>query len=590
MTSTIERATDPVGSVRPERALEPRSPDPEPGARQPVASTGSIADQDRQHRGPIDPRLLRRAKPVRRLLFVQSVLGTLSSLTVVLLAWFIAYGVGAAFDTGRISPLVQAVPWLAAAFLARGLLAWLTDLVAVRASIAVKSQLRREVMESYLVPTPGQPDHGTVSTLISTGLDDLDGYFAKYLPQLVLAITVPLVIGIAIATQDLLSAMIIALTLPLIPIFMILVGWTTEKLTGRRWRVQARLAHHFADLIAGLPTLRAFGRAKAQVEGLRRSGEANRVETLATLRIALLSALVLELLATLSVAMVAVVIGLRVITGSVDLTTSLFVLILAPEAYLPLRKVGTHYHDAANGAAAARAALDLIESGPARAAGTEEVPAGPITVTAIGLRFGYSDRTPVLDGVDLSVPAGRLTCLVGPSGGGKSTLLSMIMGWTRPDTGELMINNRDLSRIDPNALRQSIAWVGQDPALVRGTVADNVRLGWPDASGGQVAEALTAAGVDLDPNRPLLPPDGGLSAGELRRLALARAWLRVRYQGARLLILDEPTAGLDEDTELDALTTIRRLGVTTLLVSHRPAVLAAADRVVQIPRPKESSR
>lgn len=153
-----------------------------------------------------------------------------------------------------------------------------------------------------------------------------------------------------------------------------------------------------------------------------------------------------------------------------------------------------------------------------------------------------------------------------------------------------MINNRDLSRIDPNALRQSIAWVGQDPALVRGTVADNVRLGWPDASGGQVAEALTAAGVDLDPNRPLLPPDGGLSAGELRRLALARAWLRVRYQGARLLILDEPTAGLDEDTELDALTTIRRLGVTTLLVSHRPAVLAAADRVVQIPRPKESSR
>ena len=524
---------------------------------------------------------------MRRLLVLQALLGTVSSLSVVLIAWFIAYGVGRAFDTGRLQPLVRVAPWLAGVFLVRGMLSWVSDLVSVRSSVAVKSQLRREVMESYLVPSPGQPDHGTVSTLISTGLDDLDGYFAKYLPQLVLAVTVPLVIGTAIAARDLLSAVIIAATLPLIPIFMILVGWTTERLTGRRWQVQARLAHHFADLLAGLPTLRAFGRARAQAEGLRRSGEANRVGTLSTLRVALLSALVLELLATLSVAIVAVVIGLRVIGGGVDLTTSLFVLILAPEAYLPLRKVGSHYHDAANGAAAARAALDLIDAAPAQPAGTEDVPNGPIAVAATGIRFGYSDSEPVLDGVDLHVPAGRLTCLAGPSGGGKSTLLSMIMGWTRPDAGEVLINDLDIGRIRTRALREAIAWVGQEPALISGTVADNVRLGWPAADRHQVVEALIAAGVDLDPERLLSPPDGGLSAGELRRLALARAWLRVRHGGARLLILDEPTAGLDEDTELDALDTIRRLEVTALLVSHRPAVLAEADRVIHISALKE---
>ncbi|WP_228265987.1 thiol reductant ABC exporter subunit CydD [Microlunatus elymi] len=523
------------------------------------------------------------------MLILQTIIGTASSLTVVLIAWFIAYGVGSAFDSGRPQPLVEVAPWLAAAFVARGLLSWLSDLAAVRASIAVKAQLRRDVMQAYLVPSAGQPDHGTVTTLISSGLDDLDGYFAKYLPQLVLAVTVPLVIGIAIAVQDLLSAVIIAGTLPLIPIFMILIGWTTQKLTGRRWRVQARLAHHFADLIAGLPTLRAFGRAKAQAEGLRRSGEANRVETLATLRIALLSALVLELLATLSVAIVAVVIGLRVISGSVDLTTSLFVLILAPEAYLPLRKVGSHYHDAANGAAAARAALDLIDAAPEPSVGEDELPAGPLTVTVAGVGFAYPGAAPVLDSVDLIAPARRLTCLTGPSGGGKSTLLSMIMGWTRPDAGRLMINDRDLARIRPDALRNAIAWVGQNPALVTGTVADNVRMGRPSASLVQVKRAMAAAGVDLDPDRRLQPPDGMLSAGELRRLALARAWLRVRYGGARLMILDEPTAGLDEQTELDALATIRRLGVTALVVSHRPAVLASADEVIQLTGPGTGS-
>ena len=540
----------------------------------------------RDRRGPLDPRLVRRASAVRRQLVLTSLSGTLSAGSIVAIAWFIAYGVGLGFDRHSVAPILASAPWLAAAFVARGVLSWLSDLVAVRTSAAVKSQLRREVAEAYLRPDIDQPDRGTVITLITTGLDDLDGYFARYLPQLVLAVTVPMVIGIAIAFQDLLSAVIIALTLPLIPIFMALVGWATEKLTGRRWRVQARLSHHFVDLIAGLPTLRAFGRAKGQAEGLRRSGEANRVETMATLRVALLSALVLELLATLSVAIVAVVIGLRVIAVHVDLQTSLFVLVLAPEAYLPLRKVGVHYHDAAAGAAAAQAALDLIEKGSsATSAPSGTLPEGPLEVELrdVGYRFP-GQSSPILQRIDFIAPVGDVTVLWGASGSGKSTLLRMITGWALPTTGQIMINGTDLRRVDRSALQQSVAWVGQEPTLVRGSVADNVRLGLPTASDAQVRRALFAAGVDLDPDRRV--DEGiGLSAGELRRVALARAWLRIRYGTGRLMLLDEPTAGLDEGTELDAIAMIKDLGVTAIVVSHRPAVLAAADHVVSIGEP-----
>jgi thiol reductant ABC exporter CydD subunit len=532
---------------------------------------------------------LRRAAPVRWLLAVQTLLGTLTAFTIVAVAGCIGYGVGGAFDRHSIAPVLAVTPWLATAFVTRGLLAWLSDLVAVRAAVAVKSQLRREITEAYLRPGESQPDHGTVTTLISTGLDDLDGYFSRYLPQLVLAVTAPTVIGIAIATQDWLSAVIILATMPLIPIFMILVGWTTQDQTSRRWRVQARLAHHFADLVAGLPTLRAFGRARAQTEGLRRSGAAHQRETMGTLRIALLSALVLELLTTLSVAIVAVVIGVRVIAGDVSLSTSLFVLVLAPEAYLPLRKVGVHYHDAANGAAAARAALDLIErspqTSPVAARPTPGVPA--ITLDSVGF---HRNGRPILDGVDATIPRGSLTCLVGPSGSGKSTLLMILMGWLRPSVGSLRWDAVDLADLDPEAVRRQIAWVGQEPAMVASTaetagasIADTVRLGFPAADDDAVRAALRSAGVHLDPDRILNVDDAGnLSGGERRRVALARAVLRVRQGGAGLMILDEPTAGLDPATELEAIELIKRLGVTALVVSHRPAVIDAADQVIDL--------
>lgn len=314
--------------------------------------------------GPIDPRLLKRARATRTYLGAGIAVGSLTAVATLGQAWLISQSVADIVGTRTLATLGWAVGGLAAVFGVKAILTWAGEWLGHRAAAAVKSQLRRDLMAARLarpVDSPGST--AGLITLVTQGLDALDGYFSKYLPQLALAVTVPLVVGVAILGADLTSALIVALTLPLIPVFMALVGWTTETLTKRRWKVQTRLAGHFADLVAGLPTLQVFGRAKAQAEGLRRSEAAHRSETMRTLRISFLSALVLELLSTLSVAVIAVTVGFRVLYGDLDLATALFVLILAPEAYLPVRQVGVHYHDAADGIAAADAAFALINAG-----------------------------------------------------------------------------------------------------------------------------------------------------------------------------------------------------------------------------------
>lgn len=392
-------------------------------------------------------------------------------------------------------------------------------------------------------------------------------------------------VGVAILSADWVSAVVVALTLPLIPVFMVLVGWMTQTLVGRRWRVQSRLGHHFADVVAGLPTLQVFGRARAQAEGLRRTGEAHRRETMAALRVSFLSALVLELLATLSVAVVAVGVGLRVVEGHLDLAAALFVLILAPEAYLPLRQVGTHYHDSADGLAAAEQAFTLLDAAAPRAGAVEPVPdLGTSTVELVGVGVRYPrNAADSLSELDLVLAPAEVVGLSGPSGAGKSTALALVLGLARPTTGRVLVGGRDLAVLDPEGWRAQLAWVPQQPALLKGTVGSNVALGAPDAPRQRVREALDCAGApELDLDQEVEAGSEGLSAGEIRRVALARALLRVQCGGAQLLLVDEPTAGLDADSEAAAIAGLRRLGVGALVVSHRPAVLAAADRVVRL--------
>ncbi len=536
--------------------------------------------------GPVDPRLWHRTRATRRYLFAAAAVGTATALVIVAQAWLISRAIGGVFDARDASPALRIAPALAAVFLGRALLSWLSALLAARAAAAVKSEFRREIVAARL----RQPTAGGSAGLIMTvteGLDALDGYFGRYLPQLILAVTVPAVVGAAIWAADWVSALVVALTLPLIPLFMILVGWMTRTVVGRRWRVQQRLAHHFADLVAGLPTLQVFGRARAQAEALRRTGEAHRRETMSALRVSFLSSLVLELLATLSVAVVAVGIGLRVVDDQLTLTTALFVLILAPEAYLPLRQVGSQFHDSADGLAAAEQAFTLIDTQPAVTGPGRTPPdlvGSTVELAGVSARHPGAERD-ALTGMDLVIGPGEIVALSGPSGTGKSTAVATVLGFLAPTAGRILVGGVDVADLDPEQWRARLAWVPQQPALLAGTVAENVALGAPAASRQRIRQALSAAGApDLALDQRIEPGTEGLSAGEIRRVALARALLRVDCGGGELLVMDEPTAGLDAATELAAIAGVRAAGVAALVVSHRPAVLAAADRVVELSR------
>ncbi|GHF73156.1 ABC transporter [Streptomyces griseosporeus] len=470
----------------------------------------------------------------------------------------------------------------------RALVAWFTELAAHRASAAVKSELRGRLLERASRLGPGWLSGqrtGSLVTLATRGIDALDDYFSRYLPQLGLAVVVPVAVLARIVTEDWVSAAIIVATLPLIPVFMVLIGWATQARMDRQWRLLSRLSGHFLDVVAGLPTLKVFGRAKAQAESIRRITGEYRQATLRTLRIAFLSSFALELLSTLSVALVAVTIGMRLVHGEMDLYDGLVVLVLAPEAYLPLRQVGAQYHAAAEGLAAAEEIFAVLEA-PLPESGTAAVPTGGIAVEGVTVRYPGRSADAVTK-ASFSVEPGETVALVGPSGAGKSTLLHVLLGFVRPAEGRVRIGGADLADLDLEQWRSRIAWVPQRPHLYAGTIAENIRLARPDADDTAVRQALADAGalefVDALPEgaRTVLGEDGaGLSAGQRQRLALARAFLADRP----VLLLDEPTAALDGRTEAEVVEAVRRLAVgrTVLLVVHRPALLAAADRVVRL--------
>ncbi|MFD8746078.1 thiol reductant ABC exporter subunit CydD [Streptomyces sp. NPDC059616] len=539
---------------------------------------------------PIDPRLLRYARATRLFLAAVVALGVVGAALVIAQAILIAEVVVGGFEDGlTVSGLRTPLILLAAVALGRALVAWLTELAAYRASAAVKSELRGRLLERAAALGPGWLSGqrtGSLVALATRGVDALDDYFARYLPQLGLAVVVPVAVLARIVTEDWVSAAIIVVTLPLIPLFMILIGWATQSRMDRQWRLLSRLSGHFLDVVAGLPTLKVFGRAKAQAESIRTITSQYRRATLRTLRIAFLSSFALELLATLSVALVAVTIGMRLVHGELDLYTGLVVLILAPEAYLPIRQVGAQYHAAAEGLSAAEEIFAVLETEP-RQAGTADVPAS-LRLELEGVTVRHEGRTePSLSEASLVVDEGETVALVGPSGVGKSTLLDVVLGFTAPDEGRVRIGGADLATLAPERWRERIAWVPQRPYLFAGTIAENVRLARPDADDSAVTAALRDAGAHdfvaelPDGARTLIGEDGaGLSAGQRQRLALARAFLADRP----LLLLDEPTASLDGETEAGIVEAVRRLSVgrTVLLVVHRPALLSVADRVVTL--------
>jgi len=548
------------------------------------------------------------ATGVRTLLVISVGLAVLSAVAVITQAVLLAGILADVIIGGAGLPdVADRLIALAAVIAVRAGLAWASEEIAKRSAVSVTAGLRRDLLRKAATLGPrwrSGENSGELSVLATTGVDSLHDYVARYLPQLVLSVLIPLIMLGYLFTADLTSAIIVALTLPLIPLFMALVGWYTDRQTKAKWESLSRLAGHFADVIAGLPTLKVFGRAKAQAASVRRVTEDYRKTSMVTLRVAFLSSMVLELLASLSVALVAVAIGLRLVYGDMTLQVGLAVLILAPEAYLPLRQLGTQFHAAADGVAATAKVLAVLETPVAPPGTRTDLPAVPglrlesVTVGTPGERGAVGPLT-------VRLPAGRITVIVGPSGIGKTTLLHLLAGMLGPDSGRVLVEgatgNRggsgpdggalvpdiDLADVDPGAWRSRLSWAGQGAALQAGSIRDNLALGNDGVDDAALRAAMVWADADafvdsMDQgwNSPLGEGGSGISQGQRQRLSLARALARP----SSVLLLDEPTASLDAETERRVLDGIARgaVGRTVVLVTHRSAPLAIADQVIEL--------
>lgn len=548
--------------------------------------------------GPVDRRLLALA-PVRGLLI------GVGALTVLHLVAVVAQAVAlAAILSAGLQPTATDVGhWitvLIGALVLRAVVAHVGEVVAGRAAGSVAADLRRRLLTAIAERTRRErstADLPALQPVVTSGLDGVELYLGRYLPALVQATLIPAVMVAVLLLTDPLSAVIVLLTLPLVPLFMALIGMYTASRTAESLEAAQRLSGRFADVMAGLPDLVVFSRIRAQAAAVSAAAEEHRLATSRTLRIAFLSSMVLELISTLSVALVAVTSGLRLVGGSLDLRTALVVLLLAPEAFLPLRAVGAAFHTAVEGAVAVTTTLDLVEGGgasgerPGCAAGprqdrsTGEPP--DVEVSRAVVRYAAATVGPV----DLRLASGSVTVLTGASGSGKSTVLALIAGLDRPDEGSVKVGGVDPSeRLTPVGTGPATSplpgWCGQDVALRRTSLR----------------EALTG-GVAVDPDRfrtvlracrfdEVLDqlPDGlrtvvgpgarDLSTGQRRRLGLVRALLA----DTRLVLLDEPTAGLDDATEAEVVRGLRTLlqGRTAVLTTHRSAVLELADLVVDL--------
>jgi ATP-binding cassette subfamily C protein CydD len=550
---------------------------------------------------PVDPRLLRYARAARRQLVTTVALGIVATAAILAQASLLAHALAtAARGQAAAAALWGTLAALLGVVAVRVAVTYGGEVCALRAAATVKSQLRRALAARAVGLGPawsGGPggqggQGGEVAALATRGLDGLDPYFARYLPQLVLAVAVPVAVLARVAAADWISAVLIAATLPLIPLFAVLVGWHTKAQTRRQWRLLATLAGHFLDVVEGLPTLKLFGRAKPQQKVIGEVTGAYRSATMSALRVAFLSALVLELTAAVATALVAVEVGLRLLYGHMGYETALLVLLLTPEAFLPLRAVAAQFHASMEGAAAAGRVLEILETEPAP--GPRPIPriraadlhTDEIALNAVTAAYPGRDQ-PALRELSLAIRPGERVAVTGPSGAGKSTLLALLLGFVQPAAGTIQAGGTDLAAIDLGRWRAQIAWVGQQPHLFAGTAADNIALGSPGAGLDAIRRAAELAGaaefIEELPRgyREELGERGlRLSAGQRQKIALARAFLR----DARLLLLDEPAAHLDPASARRLWETVEGLAVgrTLVLVSHSRGWEGLASRVISL--------
>ena len=573
---------------------------------------------------PLDPRLLRYASAARGFLAVSVLLGLVHVALVLVFSWLVARIIATVADA-----VSGGVPWadsaasvapelagLVVVVLVRGGTTWLADVIATRAAVKVKSQLRMQTAQALVRRLQrgggGPAEEGSAQeahpvgsahavSVLGSGLDALDAYFSRYLPQLVLtALAIPIHL-IVLATQDMTTAIIVAVTMPLIPIFMVLIGWTTQSAQARQWQRLDALGRSYLDIVEGLSTLKVFNRAGRQRENVRRITEGHRRSTMKVLRVSFLSGFVLEIAASLSVALVAVSVGIRLIDGGLELFVGLFVLLIVPEAYAPLRQVGANYHAAADGVAAAESVFEILDAAP-EPDSPRPHSSGPQLPSelASGLRISGLSVTrsglDVLHEVDAEFPAGAVSAVVGPSGSGKSSLFAALLGFV-PSSGEVELMS---APTDPAAgqLRESIAWSGQYHGLSSGSVLENIALG--DAQADRTLAqhlveriGLSEEGISLETQVGVR--GAGLSGGQAHRVAIIRALYRARRRQCPVLLLDEPTAALDARSEHRLMTLLGEeaaQGRAVVVITHRPEILSQAQVILRLhsqQQPRESA-
>ncbi|MCC7448496.1 MAG: thiol reductant ABC exporter subunit CydD [Anaerolineae bacterium] len=536
----------------------------------------------------VDKRLFQQAQSERRWLILTVGLGVLGGVLVVGQAYLLSRAVALVFiahqtfaDVG-----VYLVGLLVAAAI-RAVLAWGSHVTGRHAATGIKAALRERLFAHILTLGPAYTRAERSGELVNTlteGIEALDAYFSQYIPQLALAALIPLTILFAVFPLDALSGLVLLLTAPLIPIFMILIGSAAGILAQRQWTTLSRMSAHFLDVLQGLTTLKLFGRSRAQVAIIGQISDQFRVASLDVLRVAFLSALVLEMVGTISTAVVAVEIGVRLLDGRLAFEQAFFILVLAPEFYLPLRTLGIHFHAGTAGVTAAQRIFEVLETAPEVVPSGQNVPIPTYAIRFDNVWYAYGHRY-ALTGVSFEVRAGERVALVGPSGAGKSTILSLLLRFIEPQSGLITVGGVPLRDVSLSAWRNQIMWVGPNPYLFNTTVADNIRLACPTASDSELNRAAQLAHADTfiqsfpQGYATIIGERGArLSGGQAQRIALARAFLK----NAPILLLDEATANLDPTHEALIQESVAQLaqGRTVLFVGHRLSTVHHADRVI----------
>jgi ATP-binding cassette subfamily C protein CydD len=536
--------------------------------------------------------LIKEAAAPRQLLFRSLSLSFITGLLVVAQARILAWACHlAVIEKSPLEPLIPLALFVVLLALVRSLFFYLAEKYAASAAAELKQSVRSRLYRRLLAAgsTGRAGDSAATVEAVTLGVDSLESYFTRFMPHAAVAATLPPVMLFFVVPVEWRASLVLLFSAPFIPFLMILVGKGTQSLNRRQWEKLARLSGHLTDLVKGLPDLKICSAVRREADTVARVSEEYRHSTMAVLRVAFLSAFTLEFFSTVGTAVVAVIIGFRLLSGNLQLVDGLFILLLTPEFYLPLRTLGLSYHARMQGIAAAERLMPLLGSvDPPTAAGDYvTLPPGRVTIAYEGVTFRYGSARGGITAVDLHLAAGEITALVGASGAGKSTLAGLLLALSHPQEGRIKINGIDLKFIDPQLWQRSIALVPQAPFFFAGTVRENLAIGLSACPDDSIHKALTsAAALEFVEKRPnglnsaMGDSGAGFSGGELRRLALARVFLR----DPDLIILDEPTAGLDNVNEQLVCAAIRALAKerTVLLISHREDTVSWADRVITI--------